>query len=274
MPDPAIQLAPAAVDLDAYCRRIGYGGELKPDLATLRALHEAHVAAIPFENVDVLLERPIRLDTEGLQQKLVRSRRGGYCYEQNNLFKDVLDTIGFSVTALAARVRYGATGIRPRTHMTLLVDAEGHTYLCDTGFGAHGLLEPVLFDNGSVAELPILSFRLKEENGAVWVLQATLDGKWSDLYAFTLEPQERIDYVVANHFTATFLESIFRNMLTAQLVAREERKLLRQGVLTITTPGGQQTRTLRNEPEARAILRQEFGIEIPAGQALPARIFA
>ena len=273
MAEPAIQPAPA-VDLAAYCRRIGYCGELKPDLATLRALHEAHVGSIPFENVDVLLERPILLDTTALQQKLVRSRRGGYCYEQNNLFKDMLDAIGFSVTALAARVRFGTTGIRPRTHMTLLVEAEGRRFLCDTGFGAHGLLEPILFQDGSTAELPIISFRIRQENATRWVLQATLEGQWSDLYAFTLEPQERIDYVVANHFTATFPESIFRNMLTAQLVHREQRKLFRQGILTISTPQGQQTRPIRTEPEARAILRHEFGIEVPAGQALPAHIFA
>lgn len=274
MAETALQPAAEAVDLSAYCRRIGYRGELKPDLRTLRALHEAHVGSIPFENVDVLLERPIRLDTEGLQEKLVRSRRGGYCFEQNNLFKDVLEAIGFTVTALGARVRYGTTGIRPRTHMTLLVEADGRRYLCDTGFGMHGLLEPLLFEDGSLAEPPILSFRLRQENTTRWALQATLENGWSDLYAFTLEPQERIDYVVANHFTATYPESIFRNMLTAQLVHREERKMLRQGVLTVTTPQSQQTQAVRSEPEARVLLLTEFGIELPAGQALPARIFA
>jgi len=274
MADPATQAAPEAVDLAAYCRRIGYAGERQSNLATLRALHEAHVGSIPFENVDVLLERPILLDTAALQDKLVRHRRGGYCFEQNNLFRDVLETIGFSVTALAARVRFGTTGIRPRTHMTLLVEAEGHRYLCDAGFGAHGLLEPIPFFDGSVAELPIYSFRLRQENAARWVLQATLEREWSDLYAFTLEPQERIDYVVANHFTATSPDSIFRNTLTAQLVHREQRKLLRHGVLTTTTPVGQETSTVRNEAEARVVLREEFGIEVPAGQALPSRVFA
>jgi N-hydroxyarylamine O-acetyltransferase len=274
MSEPATQAAPAAVDLAAYCRRIGYGGGLKPDLATLCALHEAHVGSIPFENLDVLLERPILLDTAALQEKLVRRRRGGYCFEHNNLFKDVLEAVGFPVTALAARVRFGTTGIRPRTHMTLLVEAEGRRYLCDTGFGAHGLLEPIPFLDGSVAELPILSFRLRQEDGGRWVLQATVEGPWSDLYAFTLEPQERIDYVVANHFTATAPDSIFRRSLTAQLVRRHERKLLRQGQLTITTAHRQDVRPVRNEAEARSVLEQEFGIDMPAGSVLPPHIFA
>lgn len=158
--------------------------------------------------------------------------------------------------------------------MTLLVEAEGRRFMCDTGFGAHGLLEPILFADGSLAELPILSFRLRQESATRWVLQATLEGQWTDLYAFTLEPQERIDYVVANHFTATFPDGIFRNMLTAQLVRREERKLLRQGVLTITTPQGQRSQPVNGEAQARAVLLQEFGIEVPAGQQLPRRIFA
>jgi len=271
--DPASQLAPDAVDLPAYCRRIGYRGELKPNLATLRALHEAHVGSIPFENVDVLLERPILLDTASLQQKLVTNRRGGYCFEQNCFLKDVLEAIGFPVVGLGARVRFGTTGIRPRTHMTLLVEADGRQYLADTGFGANGLLEPIPFEAGRITELPIISFRLAEER-SLWVLQATVDGRWSDLYAFTLEPQERIDYVVASHFTATFPDGIFRKMLTAQLVWREERKILRSGEFRVTRPGGEQTRPIRSEAEARAVLAEHFGIDLPAGCALPEGIFA
>lgn len=271
--DPAPQLAPEAVDLPAYCRRIGYREELKPNLATLRALHEAHVGSIPFENIDVLLERPILLDTASLQQKLVTNRRGGYCFEQNCFFKDVIEAIGFPVVGLGARVRFGTTGIRPRTHMTLLVEAEGRQHLADTGFGANGLLEPIPFEAGRIADLPIISFRLAQENG-LWVLQATVDGQWSELYAFTLEPQERIDYVVASHFTATYPDGIFRKMLTAQLVRRDERRILRHGELRITRRDGEQVRPVCNEAEARAVLVEHFGIEVPAGFVLPAHIFA
>src|SRR5512143_1829284 len=85
----APQPGPALPDVAAYCRRIGYSGILAPTIATLRALHQAHVGAIPFENVDVLLGRPILLDTASLQRKLIESGRGGYCFEQNLLFKDV-----------------------------------------------------------------------------------------------------------------------------------------------------------------------------------------
>src|SRR6266568_7625864 len=123
-----------ALNLEAYLRRIGYNGDLQPTRAVLEALHLAHATHIPYENLDVLLKLPIRLDLESLQNKLVHADRGGYCYEQNSLFAAVLRQIGFSVTTLAARVRYRTTLTLPRTHMTVLVEADGERFLGDVGF--------------------------------------------------------------------------------------------------------------------------------------------
>src|SRR4029453_18893395 len=103
----------------AYFERIAYAGDRAPSKATLDAVHLAHATHIPFENLDILLGHPIRLDLDNLQAKLVRGGRGGYCFEQNRLFAAALQALGFSVTTLGARVRFGATSIRPRTHMTL-----------------------------------------------------------------------------------------------------------------------------------------------------------
>jgi arylamine N-acetyltransferase len=91
----------------------------------LEAVHRAHAVAIPFENLDVRLGRPIRLDLASLQAKLVAGRRGGYCFEQNTLFAAALEALGFRVTRLAARVRLGAARLLPRTHMLLGVDVGG-----------------------------------------------------------------------------------------------------------------------------------------------------
>ena len=135
-------------DPDAYLRRIGWEGERRADLATLRGVHLAHMRAIPFENLDALRRIAPSLDPADLTAKLLHSRRGGYCYEHNTLFAGVLEALGFRVTRLAARVVVGADRIdsRPRTHMALLVEAPGdpQPYLADVGFGAIGaLLEPV-----------------------------------------------------------------------------------------------------------------------------------
>src|SRR4051794_35005419 len=168
--------APPALDLDAYLARVGYAGELRPTAAVLAALHRAHATHIPFENLDVLLGRPIRLDLEGLQAKLVRGRRGGYCFEQNVLFAAVLEQVGFRLTRLAARVRFGAAGPRPRTHMLMRVEADGRPWLADVGFGGEGLLEPLPLAPGRVARQSYWSYRVVQEDGGVWALQSLHGG--------------------------------------------------------------------------------------------------
>ncbi len=269
----AVPAHPLAPDVAAYCRRIGYDGELAPTVATLRALHCAHVGAIPFENIDALLGRPILLDTASLEHKLVTSRRGGYCFEQNLFFKDVLESLGFTVTGLAARVVMGTTGIRPRTHMTMLVEAERQLFLADVGFGGTGLLEPLPFIAGREFELPLVSFRLDEHQG-LWTLQSTQRGPWSDLYAFTLEPQQRVDYEVANWYTSTYPNSAFRHSLTAQRIRPEERIILRNRDLTILGPGGEEKRPVNSAAEARAIMAERIGLHLPGDFILPESIFA
>src|SRR5262249_55036820 len=151
------------VDLDAYFARIGYVGDHSPTLPVLPTLHRAHVGHISFENVDVLLGRPIRLDLDSLQAKLVRGRRGGECFYQNALFAAVLEALGFRLTRLAARVRFGATGVRPRSHMNLLVEVDGSPWLADVGFGGDGLLEPLPLVEGRESRQAAWTYRLMRE---------------------------------------------------------------------------------------------------------------
>jgi N-hydroxyarylamine O-acetyltransferase len=117
--------------------RIGYKGSRAPTLAMLRALVDAHSTAISYECIDVLLERPPRLDLDSLQQKMIANRRGGYCFEQNFLFRGGLRSLGFDVTSLQARVVRGLAidAPRPMFHMVLQVKLPEGRYLADVGFG-------------------------------------------------------------------------------------------------------------------------------------------
>lgn len=258
-----------SIDLAAYLRRVEYEGPLEPAAEVLRALHLAHATHIPFENLDILLERPIRLDLASLQAKLVGANRGGYCFEQNSLFAAVLEEVGFAVTRLAARVRYGTTAVLPRTHMLMLVRCEGRTWLADVGFGAEGLLYPVPFGGGEASEQFAWSYRVAPQ-GEEWVLQSLHDGAWSDLYAFTLEPQHAVDYEMANHFTSTHPESRFRRGVTAQLAAAGVRRLIRGGEL-IVDDGTTVTRRPIDPGELAYILDQHFGLRLPPGARLEFR---
>lgn len=262
------------MNLDAYLARIGWTGALAPTLTTLKALHEAHPAAIPFESLDVLLGRPVSLAIEDITRKLVTDRRGGYCYEQNTLFQHVLETVGFTVRPLAARVRLGREGVRPRTHMLLLTEVDRQPYLTDVGWGGLGLLEPLPLIADWEFRFPIVSFRLAREGNDVWVLQGRQDEGWIDMYAFTLEAQYPADFEMANWFTSTHPDSIFRHTLTAQRVRRTERIILRNRDLIISRPDGREQRTLASADEAMAVLSEMFGITLPEGTRLPDQVFA
>jgi N-hydroxyarylamine O-acetyltransferase len=250
----------AAIDLEAYLARVGHAGPREPSLPTLTALHQAHVTAVPFENLDILLGRPISLDLGALQAKIVRGRRGGYCFEQNTLFQAALDTLGFRVVPLAARVRAGTTDVRPRTHMLLRVELDEGSYLADVGFGGDGLVHPLSFANGSEVRTAGITHRLRTE-GEVRVLTA----EGADLYAFTLEPQHAVDYEMANHYTSTWPASKFVQTLTAQRSWPEGRAVLRNRELTVRKDGTVRTETVRDPEHLLEVLEREFGLSFPPG---------
>ena len=207
--DDAAQWAIDLLDVDAYLERVGYHGDLAPTVGTLRRLHRAHVAAIPFENLDVVLGGGVSLEMGAMQDKLLRRGRGGYCYEHNLLFAALLQRIGFAVSRLTARIRMGSDGPRESGHMMLRVEAEGRPWLADVGFGGQRLMEPVLLEDGATSQQGGWTYRLNREGAGSWVLRVWRPGGWFDLYGFTLEPRHHGDYVVYNHYTSTSPDSPF-----------------------------------------------------------------
>jgi N-hydroxyarylamine O-acetyltransferase len=260
------------IDLDAYLARIAYGGSREPSASALAALHEAHVTAVPFENLDILLGRSISLDLDALQAKLVAARRGGYCFEQNTLFRAVLERLGFRVTSLAARVRAGTTAVRPRTHMLLRVDLREGPWLADVGFGGDGLLRPLPLAAAPDGPTAGGGHRLRREDD-LWVLTGDIGGERTDLYAFTLEPQHPVDFEMANHFTSTWPGSPFVQSLTAQRSWPGRRLILRNRELTIRDGASVRTDTIRDPDHLLQVLDREFGLSFPAGTRFSRPVF-
>ncbi len=185
------------LDLDAYLRRIGYHRPVTPTAPTLAALHRAHIAAIPFENLDVVLGRGVSVDLPSVQAKLVRQRRGGYCYEHGVLFAAVLERLGYTVDRLLARIGADKHRPRPRSHMTLHVRADDEQWLADVGFGA-GLLEPLPWGDTGSRQQGGWTYQLIPDGPDRWQLHERTGPDWSVLYSFTAEPQHAADVEVAN----------------------------------------------------------------------------
>jgi N-hydroxyarylamine O-acetyltransferase len=252
------------LDLDAYLARIGYERELAPTPDTLIGLHRAHALTIPFENLDILLGQPILLDLPSLQAKLVDGRRGGYCFEQNALFAAVLETIGFGVTRLAARVGMGDSAPRPRTHMVLAVEAGDERWLADVGFGGDGLLDPIPFASHAPVRQDAWTYRLERE-GDLFVVRSLHGDAWLDLYAFDLQAQLPVDYEMANHFTSTWPGSSFVKHVTVQRPGPHERLVLWERSFVVQRVRGEEQTDVRDSEQLLQILGDRFGLVFPEG---------
>ena len=260
----------SAFDLDAYFNRIGYSGERSPTLGTLRGIHLHHTETIPFENLNPLLGWPVHLDGVSLQQKLIHSRRGGYCYEQNLLFKHALETIGFNVVGLAARVSWNTPEgvVLPRTHMLLRIDLEGQAFIADVGFGGQTLTAPLRLELEVEQSTPSEPFRLTS-GGEEFVLQAKLGEAWKSLYRFTLQEQLLPDYEMANWYVSCHPKSRFVNGLIAARAARDRRYTLLNNEFAVHYRNGKtERRVLTTGIEIREVLQGPIGLTLPAAPEL------
>lgn len=260
-----------SLDLERYCARIGYQGPRAPTLAVLHDLIEHHIRTIPFENLDVLLGRPIVLESAALQDKLICGQRGGYCFEQNGLLLLVLEAFGFTVAPLSARVRWQKPrDLTPaRTHLFSRVEIEGQSWLADVGVGGISPTRALHLIEDSPQETPHDRRRIVREGG-LYYHQVSFGEDWLDVCEFTLEEMPPIDRELANWFTSAHPQSHMKGRLLASRAESEGRRLnLLNRTLTIRQPGqAVATRDLASAAELGEVLRDQFGIHLSGPQDL------
>ncbi len=264
----------AAFDLDAYLQRIGYTGDRRPTLDTLRGLHLAHALTIPFENLNPLLHWPVRLDAASLQRKLVRDGRGGYCFEQNSLFMLALRAMGFSVRGLTGRVLWGLppNTVNARTHMVLLIDIDGARYMADVGFGSQRLTGPLRLETDIEQPTPHEPSRLIDADDG-FTLQSLVQGEWRPLYWFDLGKQLEIDYEVANWYTSAHPVSHFMmNLIVARQAPGRRYALNNHELIVHHLDGPSERRTLGTIAELRDVMAHTFGLTLPDTPELDVRL--
>jgi N-hydroxyarylamine O-acetyltransferase len=262
----------SAADLDAYFRRIDYHSDQRPTLDTLRAIQSCHTAAIAFENLTPLTRQPVRLDPASLLQKLVHDRRGGYCFEQNLLLRQVLQTLGFQVTGLAARVRWNVPDdvITARGHMLLRVDLDQQPYIVDVGFGGMTPTGPLRLTTEIEQRTPHEPFRVIAADGT-YTLQALVDQAWKPVYRFDLQEQQLPDYEVTSWYLSNHPDSHFVTSLIAARPDAGRRYALRNNQFTVHhLDGASERRTLSSVAELRATLEDVFRLTLPDTPALDA----
>lgn len=246
-----------------YLNRIQHEHNISVDFESLKSIHHAQHLNIPFENFDICLGRNIQLSPAAIFQKLVRQKRGGYCFELNGLLLMALKSFGFEARPLLGRVHLSEepTG---RSHQTTLVTIEGESWLVDLGFGAESPPIPIPFICHKPVTFKNQTYRLIESELFGYILQSKQDQSWKDLYSFDLSHVFDIDIKYGNYYTSTNPDSFFVN---ARMIALP----LENGMLTLFNDrfkkvigGKEEIIFLKDDPSYLKVLEKEFGIEIDA----------
>jgi N-hydroxyarylamine O-acetyltransferase len=255
-----------SVALDGYLERIGWSGSREPSLETLAGLLRRHLIAIPFENLDVLLGRPVRIDLDSIQRKLVQDRRGGYCFEHATLFAAVLDALGFDAARHSARVvLFAPREQSPRAHMFLTVLLREGRFVADPGLGGPAPLFPVPLTEGP-PESAANHWMARE--GDYWILRTRRDGKPLDAWVSILERDNPIDFEMANHFAATHPASPFVNRIMMSRFTENGRVTVMNRDVTVTEGDRTAESQLADRHALRDLLRDRFGFDLPAVEGI------
>jgi len=255
----------SSFDQQAWLKRIGYGGPLEPTLGTLRQLIFAHSHAIAYESLDIMLGRTPKLDVGALQRKMIFGGRGGYCLEQNMLFRAGLRSLGYQITSLQGRVVRGMAidAPRPAIHMLLQVELAEGPYLADVGFGNLAPTSALLLRPGIEQETPHEPMRFIDVGGEL-TLQAKLRESWEHIYRVIPYPRYDGEYEITNWYTGTHPDAPYQNnIIAARPGPNRTRITMFNARVTVRHATGEaERRHLSDEAEFRSVLRDEFGLNM------------
>jgi N-hydroxyarylamine O-acetyltransferase len=252
------------MDVDAYLGRIGYDGPRQPSTETLRSLHRRHLYTVPFENLDIALGVPIVLDPENLYDKIVVRRRGGFCYELNGLFHDLLTAMGFKVSMLSGCVRREDGGFGPEfDHMLLKVELPD-PWLADVGFG-ESFVDPLPLRAGAQEVEDGHLFGVIPENGGWELYRRDSDGAQVPLYRFSDVAHKLVEYAEMCIYHQTSPDSSFTRRKICTTAAPDGRVTLAGMRLIETRNGSRKETILSNKEELQNCLRAQFGMELGPG---------
>jgi N-hydroxyarylamine O-acetyltransferase len=250
--------------LDRYFARIGYRGPRDATLATLRALHRAHLLAIPYENLDIHLGVPLTLDAEAMFTKLVDERRGGWCYEMNGVFGRVLETLGFDVRYLSGAVGRAAHGWRAQgNHLVLLVGLD-RPWIADVGFG-DGFLTPLPLEPGNYWQ-GFLQYRVSRD-GPRWRVDNHAFGG-ADGFDFTLTSRALDAFAAQCRELQTSPESGFVKSTVCERFVPTGLVMLRGAVLREVTADGVTRHVVQDAGGYDRVLRERFDLAVPGIEKL------
>ncbi len=212
--------------VENYVAKIFSTSTPQASLETITALQQSHISKYSFNSISVLLKENIPLDFDSLYEKIVVKNRGGYCFEHNKLFFEILKEIGYNCTIQLARVVLNRDIDVPRTHRITNVSLNEREYLVDVGFGPNCPTAPLPLDSNEPKRLGDTVYRIIQPAPHNYLLQMDRDGEWFTLYSFDGGEYSDADCTSGNHFSSTHPEAVFvNNLVVARKLEGETRSL-------------------------------------------------
>ncbi len=243
-------------DINDYLKRIGFTAEISINRETLFGIVSSQLQSVPFENISVQKGKVPSLVPEDIVKKIVHENQGGYCYEVNGLLAMALGSIGFPYRIAAARpMTYSE--LRPRTHMVLVVEADGQEWLCDAGFGGYGLREPLALGNSSDVTQGDDRYRIEKDERGEFILSTRQASGWENLYGFFSHRQDWIEFKLGNYFNATHPDTIFTQKKLGIIQTKTGRIIIVDQKVRVIDNGNPEEFEMPYEDA----IRKYFGIE-------------
>ena len=258
--------------LSDYLSRIGLNVLPPPSLDGLHILQDHHMRHLPFENLNVLLGRPLDLSLPALFEKIVGDKRGGYCFELNTLYAHLLSEAGFTPVPMMARVWLrDPPEIPPRTHLVNRVTIDGEDWISDVGFGGRAARVPLKIEDGYEVDVGDGRIRIQVDTQFGYRISRFQDGAWSDQYTVETEAAHKADILSGNHWTESWPQSQFRLGVGVGLFTEDGRTSFYGGVLTRR---GQETHSqeINGLVPTLDVLKSEFGLELNLTEAERGRL--
>lgn len=213
------------MNVTKYLERIGVSASLPilPTYENLCMLQLRHVLSVPYENIDILLEKPLSLNVDDIYEKVVINNRGGYCFELNCLFEKFLRELGYETESFFARFWRGETGIPHRRHRVIAVKIDGKRYVADVGIGSAAPRKPLPLEEFDEIEVYGEKYRMVRDAEFGWMIYEYTHGEWKKYFSFTEEKQYEGDFVFPSFYCEKHPESKFNKSLIVALKTENGR---------------------------------------------------
>jgi N-hydroxyarylamine O-acetyltransferase len=260
------------MDVDRYLSRIGLSERPKANLAGLRALHRAHLLAIPYENLDVQLGRKVTIERPAIYQKIVEQGRGGWCYEMNGLLGWALGELGFKVTRATGAVMREISGdAATGNHLVLRVELPEGLYLADVGFG-DGPRDPIRVAAGAFHS-DGFDFSLRRVDDTWWRLINDPRGG-APSFDFNLDPADENLLAARCDYLQSDPASVFVQNLVAQRHVPGGLEILRGRTIRSIRASGIENRVIESADDLVTTLRDVFALNVPEAAMLWPKVVA